>query len=149
LVPAMDAAENILLPMQLSGKKPDRRVFRRMVDLLGLSDRLHHRPHELSGGQQQRVAVARALVSQPDVILADEPTSNLVSYACDEVMSILQYAVDELRQTVFMVTHDSRAYARAVRVVLLAFGRLAGYLTDPASESVVTALLNVTASTGG
>ena len=149
LVPAMDAEENILLPMQLSGKKPDRRVFRRMVDLLGLSDRLHHRPHELSGGQQQRVAVARALVSQPDVIVADEPTGNLDSNAGEEVLSILRSSVDELGQTVVMVTHDPRAAARADRVVLLADGRLAGELTDPDPESVATALMNVTATTGG
>ena len=149
LVPAMDAEENILLPMQLSGKKPDRRVFRRMVDLLGLSDRLHHRPHELSGGQQQRVAVARALVSQPDVIVADEPTGNLDSNAGEEVLSILRSSVDELGQTVVMVTHDPRAAARADRVVLLADGRLAGELTDPDPESVATALMNLTATTGG
>ncbi|HJA59876.1 MAG TPA: ABC transporter ATP-binding protein [Candidatus Brevibacterium intestinavium] len=149
LVPAMDAEENILLPMQLSGKKPDRRVFRRMVDLLGLSDRLHHRPHELSGGQQQRVAVARALVSQPDVIVADEPTGNLDSNAGEEVLSILRSSVDELGQTVVMVTHDPRAAARADRVVLLADGRLAGELTDPDPESVASALMNVTATTGG
>ena len=149
LVPAMDAEENILLPMQLSGKKPDRRVFRRMVDLLGLSDRLHHRPHELSGGQQQRVAVARALVSQPDVIVADEPTGNLDSNAGEEVLSILWSSVDELGQTVVMVTHDPRAAARADRVVLLADGRLAGELTDPAPESVASALMNLTATTGG
>ncbi|WP_298415715.1 ABC transporter ATP-binding protein [Brevibacterium sp.] len=149
LVPAMDAVENILLPMQLSGKKPDRRVFRRMVDLLGLSDRLHHRPHELSGGQQQRVAVARALVSQPDVIVADEPTGNLDSNAGEEVLSILRSSVDELGQTVVMVTHDPRAAARADRVVLLADGRLAGELTDPDPESVATALMNLTATTGG
>src|SRR5699024_6291591 len=126
LVPAMDAEENILLPMQLAGKKPDRRVFRRMVDLLRTSDRLphppHHRPHELSGGQQQRVAVARALVSQPDVIVADEPTGNLDSNAGEEVLSILRSSVDELGQTVVMVTHDPRAAARADRVVLLADG---------------------------
>ena len=149
LVPAMDAEENILLPMQLSGKKPDRRVFRRMVDLLGLSDRLHHRPHELSGGQQQRVAVARALVSQPDVIVADEPTGNLDSNAGEEVLSILRSSVDELGQTVVMVTHDPRAAARADRVVLLADGRLAGELTDPDPESVASALMNLTATTGG
>ena len=148
LVPAMDAEENILLPMQLSGKKPDRRVFRRMVDLLGLTDRLHHRPHELSGGQQQRVAVARALVSQPEVIVADEPTGNLDSNSGEEVLSILRSSVDELGQTVVMVTHDPRAAARADRVVLLADGRLAGELTDPDPESVATALMNVTATTG-
>jgi putative ABC transport system ATP-binding protein len=148
LVPSMNAEENILLPSQLSGKKPDRQVFRRMVDLLGLGERLKHRPHELSGGQQQRVAVARALVSQPDVIVADEPTGNLDSNAGEEVLSILRSSVDELGQTVVMVTHDPRAAARADRVVLLADGRLAGELSQPDPESVATALMNVTAAAG-
>ena len=148
LVPAMNAEENILLPSQLSGQKPDRRVFDRMVDLLGLRGRLRHRPHELSGGQQQRVAVARALVSQPDVLVADEPTGNLDSNAGEEVLNILRASVDELGQTVVMVTHDPRAAARADRVVLLADGRLAGELTKPDPESVAAALMNVTASPG-
>lgn len=148
LVPAMNAEENILLPAQLSGQKPDRRVFDRMVDLLGLRGRLRHRPHELSGGQQQRVAVARALVSQPDVLVADEPTGNLDSNAGEEVLNILRASVDELGQTVVMVTHDPRAAARADRVVLLADGRLAGELTQPNPESVAAALMNVTASPG-
>lgn len=144
LVPAMNAEENILLPSQLSGTTPDRRIFRRMVDLLGLGERLNHRPHELSGGQQQRVAVARALVSQPEVIVADEPTGNLDSTSGEEVLRILRASVDELGQTVVMVTHDPRAAARADRVVLLADGRLAGELTAPTPESVAAALMNVT-----
>lgn len=148
LVPAMNAEENILLPSQLSGTKPDRRVFRRMVDLLGLGERLHHRPHELSGGQQQRVAVARALVSQPEVIVADEPTGNLDSNSGEEVLGILRASVDELGQTVVMVTHDPRAAARADRVVLLADGRLAGEISAPTPESVATALMHLTNSSG-
>jgi putative ABC transport system ATP-binding protein len=146
LVPAMSAEENILLPLQLSGQKTDRRIFDRMVDLLGLRERLGHRPHELSGGQQQRVAVARALVAQPDVLVADEPTGNLDSSSGEEVLGILRASVDELGQTVVMVTHDPRAAARADRVVLLADGRLAGELSQPDPESVATALMNVTAS---
>ena len=146
LVPAMSAEENILLPSQLSGQKTDRRIFDRMVDLLGLRERLGHRPHELSGGQQQRVAVARALVAQPDVLVADEPTGNLDSNSGEEVLNILRASVDELGQTVVMVTHDPRAAARADRVVLLADGRLAGELAQPDPESVATALMNVTAS---
>lgn len=145
LVPAMSAEENILLPSELSGKKVDRRLFDRMVDLLGLRERLGHRPHELSGGQQQRVAVARALVAQPDVLVADEPTGNLDSNSGEEVLGILRASVDELGQTVVMVTHDPRAAARADRVVLLADGRLAGELSQPNPESVAAALMNVTA----
>ncbi|MGC2941782.1 MULTISPECIES: ABC transporter ATP-binding protein [unclassified Brevibacterium] len=147
LVPAMSAEENILLPLQLSGQKTDGRIFDRMVDLLGLRERLGHRPHELSGGQQQRVAVARALVAQPDVLVADEPTGNLDSNSGEEVLNILRASVDELGQTVVMVTHDPRAASRADRVVLLADGRLAGELAHPDPESVSTALMNVTAST--
>lgn len=146
LVPAMSAEENILLPSQLSGQKTDRCIFDRMVDLLGLRERLGHRPHELSGGQQQRVAVARALVAQPDVLVADEPTGNLDSNSGEEVLNILRASVDELGQTVVMVTHDPRAAARADRVVLLADGRLAGELAQPDPESVATALMNVTAA---
>lgn len=146
LVPAMSAEENILLPSQLSGQKTDRCIFDRMVDLLGLRERLGHRPHELSGGQQQRVAVARALVAQPDVLVADEPTGNLDSSSGEEVLNILRASVDELGQTVVMVTHDPRAAARADRVVLLADGRLAGELAQPDPESVATALMNVTAA---
>ena len=141
----MSAEENILLPSQLSGRKTDRRIFDRMVDLLGLRERLGHRPHELSGGQQQRVAVARALVAQPDVLVADEPTGNLDSSSGEEVLNILRASVDELGQTVVMVTHDPRAAARADRVVLLADGRLAGKLSQPDPESVAAALMNVTA----
>jgi putative ABC transport system ATP-binding protein len=148
LVPAMNAEENILLPSQLTGAKPDRQMFRRIVDLLGLGERLKHRPHELSGGQQQRVAVARALVARPDVIVADEPTGNLDSNAGEEVLGILRASVDELGQTVVMVTHDPRAAARADRVVLLADGRLAGELTEPNPDSVAAALMNVTNAGG-
>src|SRR5699024_10826761 len=110
---------------------------------------LHHRPHELSGGQQQRVAVARALVSQPDVIVADEPTGNLDSNAGEEVLSILRSSVVELGQTVVMVTHHPRAADRADRGGLLADVRLAGELPDPGSESVAIALMILSATTGG
>lgn len=149
LVPAMNAEENILLPSHLSGRRGDRRFFRRIVDLLGLSDRLRHRPHELSGGQQQRVAVARALVAQPDVIVADEPTGNLDSTSGAEVLDILRSSVDELGQTVVMVTHDPMAASRADRVVLLADGRLAGELADPEPETVASALMQVASADGG
>lgn len=148
LVPAMTAEENILLPSQLAGRKTDRQFFHRIVDLLGLADRLRHRPHELSGGQQQRVAVARALVTSPDVIVADEPTGNLDSASGAEVLGLLRASVDEFGQTVVMVTHDPLAAARADRVVMLADGRLAGELRAPTAEAVATALTHVTARTG-
>ena len=148
LVPAMTAEENILLPSQLAGRKTDRQFFRRIVDLLGLTDRLRHRPHELSGGQQQRVAVARALVTSPEVIVADEPTGNLDSASGAEVLGLLRASVDEFGQTVVMVTHDPQAAARADRVVMLADGRLAGELRSPTAEAVATALAHVTDRTG-
>ena len=138
LVPAMTAEENIVLPSQLAGRRVDRRFFQRIVDLLGLTDRLRHRPHELSGGQQQRVAVARALVASPDVIVADEPTGNLDSASGEEVLGLLRASVDEFGQTVVMVTHDPQAAARADRVLMLADGRLAGELHSPTAEAVAT-----------
>ncbi|GAA2104000.1 ABC transporter ATP-binding protein [Brevibacterium salitolerans] len=146
LVPAMTAEENILLPSQLAGRKVDRAWFARIVELLGLRDRLRHRPHELSGGQQQRVAVARALVTRPDLIVADEPTGNLDSASGDEVLGLLRASVDEFGQTVVMVTHDAQAAARADRVVLLADGRLAGELHSPTPEAVAQALMHITTS---
>ncbi|WP_029090012.1 ABC transporter ATP-binding protein [Brevibacterium album] len=145
LVPAMTAEENILLPSQLAGRRTDRALFHRIISLLGLSDRLRHRPHELSGGQQQRVAVARALVTRPDFIVADEPTGNLDSASGEEVLGLLRASVDEFGQTVVMVTHDPQAAARADRVILLADGRLAGELSRPAPEAVAHALMQVTA----
>ncbi|WP_315968868.1 ABC transporter ATP-binding protein [Brevibacterium senegalense] len=148
LVPAMTARENILLPSQLAGRTVDRTIVRRIVDRLGLGDRLHHRPHELSGGQQQRVAVARALVTGPDVIVADEPTGNLDSASGDEVLGLLRASVDDYGQTVVMVTHDPQAAARADRVLLLADGRPAGELHSPTAEAVAAALTRVTAGAG-
>ena len=145
LVPAMTAKENILLPSQLAGRTVDRALVRGIVDRLGLTDRLHHRPHELSGGQQQRVAVARALVSNPDVVVADEPTGNLDSASGEEVLGLLRASVDDYGQTVVMVTHDPRAAARADHVLLLADGRPAGQLDHPTAEAVAAALTRVTA----
>ena len=140
LLPVLDAQENILLPMQLAGQRPDRAWLDAVVGRLGLRDRLRHRPHELSGGQQQRVAVARALLPRPDVVFADEPTGNLDSHAGAEVLDLLRTSVRETGQTVVMVTHDPVAAAYADRVVLLADGRLAGELIDPTAESVLDAL---------
>jgi putative ABC transport system ATP-binding protein len=140
LLPVLDARENIVLPMQLAGLRPDKTWFDDVVARLGLRERLGHRPHELSGGQQQRVAIARALLPRPDVVFADEPTGNLDSRAGAEVLGLLRSSVKETGQTVVMVTHDPVAAAYADRVVLLADGRLAGDLADPTAESVLDAL---------
>jgi putative ABC transport system ATP-binding protein len=140
LLPTLDARANIELPLQLAGQSADPVWFDHVVEVLGLGDRLTHRPSELSGGQQQRVAVARALVSRPDVVFADEPTGNLDSRSGAELLSFLRASVCELGQTVVMVTHDPSAAAYAGRVVLLADGRLAGQITEPTADSVLAGL---------
>jgi putative ABC transport system ATP-binding protein len=124
LLPVLTAEENIVLPLSIAGRKPDKLWFDQLVDTVGLRDRLSHRPAELSGGQQQRVAVARALASRPAVIFADEPTGNLDSHASGEVLDLLRRSVDELGQTVIMVTHDPDAAGYADRLVELADGRV-------------------------
>ncbi len=126
LLPTLDARANILLPLKLAKRTPDTDWFDTVVDVLGLGDRLTHRPAQLSGGQQQRVAVARALVTRPTVIFADEPTGALDSVASGELLAFLQRSVRELGQTVVMVTHDGHAASFADRVVTLADGRIAG-----------------------
>ncbi|MGY1593867.1 ABC transporter ATP-binding protein [Geodermatophilus sp. SYSU D00965] len=140
LLPVLDARENIVLPLQLAGRRPDPAWFDAVVARLGLRERLRHRPAELSGGQQQRVAVARALLPRPDVVFADEPTGNLDSRAGAEVLDLLRSSVRETGQTVVMVTHDPIAASYADRVVLLADGRLAGEVQRPTADSVVSAL---------
>ena len=140
LLPVLDALENITLPMQLAGQRPDRAWLDAVIARLGLRERLGHRPHELSGGQQQRVAIARALLPRPDVVFADEPTGNLDSRAGAEVLGLLRSSVKETGQTVVVVTHDPTAAAYADRVVLLADGALAGELIRPTAESVLDAL---------
>ncbi len=124
LLPVLNAEENILLPLSIAGHKPDREWFERLVEIVGIGDRLTHRPAELSGGQQQRVAVARALVSRPDVVFADEPTGNLDSKASNDVLGLLRHAVDDFQQTVVMVTHDAHAASFADRLLVLADGRI-------------------------
>ncbi|MDX6582004.1 MAG: putative transport system ATP-binding protein [Solirubrobacterales bacterium] len=124
LLPVLDARENILLPLKLAGRDPDQARFDRLIAAVGLADRLDHRPAELSGGQQQRVAIARALMSEPAVVFADEPTGNLDSRSSEEVLALLRTAVDELGQTVVMVTHDAAAAAVADRVLVLVDGRI-------------------------
>jgi putative ABC transport system ATP-binding protein len=122
LVPVLTAEENIVLPLSIAGREPDKALLDRLIDTVGLRDRLTHRPAELSGGQQQRVAVARALVSQPAVVFADEPTGNLDSKASNEVLDLLRAAVDGFGQTVVMVTHDPVAASYADRIIVLADG---------------------------
>ncbi|QGQ19426.1 ATP-binding cassette domain-containing protein [Cellulomonas sp. JZ18] len=145
LVPSLTALENITLPLRLAGRRADAAWLEELVGTLGLQDRLTHRPHELSGGQQQRVAVARALVTRPDLVLADEPTGNLDSRHGHALLTFLQRATRELGQTVVMVTHDASAAAFADRVVLLADGRVAGDLVDPAVATVLAAVAGLEA----
>ena len=140
LLPMFTARQNVLLPLDLAGTRPDEAWLAQLVATLGLGERLEHRPCELSGGQQQRVAIARALVTRPDVVFADEPTGNLDSRAGAQVLSFLRRSVRELGQTVIMVTHDPTAAAYADRVVLLADGRIAGDIADPTPESVLAGL---------
>ncbi len=124
LIPVLTAEENIVLPLSIAGRKPEAEWLERLIDTIGLADRTTHRPSELSGGQQQRVAVARALVSKPAVVFADEPTGNLDSRASEEVLRLLRQSVDEFGQTVVMVTHDPEAASYADRLVVLRDGRL-------------------------
>jgi putative ABC transport system ATP-binding protein len=140
LLPTLTAAQNIELPLELAGRKPDTQWYRHVVGVLGLADRLHHTPSQLSGGQQQRVACARALLSRPDVIFADEPTGNLDSRSGAEVLSFLRTSVRELGQTIVMVTHDPNAASYADRVILMGDGRLVGELDDPTPDTVLDAL---------
>ena len=140
LVPTLDARANILLPMRLAGSTPEKEWFDLIVSSLGISDRLSHRPSEMSGGQQQRVAVARALMSRPAVIVADEPTGNLDSHSTDEVMDLLRRAVDELGQSVIMVTHDTATAAYADRVLVCRDGRIVSDLRDITADNLTAAL---------
>ncbi|MGW6023764.1 ABC transporter ATP-binding protein [Streptomyces sp. NPDC055099] len=140
LIPTLNAAENITLPMDIAGQRPDRQWLDHVIETLGLRDRLKHRPAQLSGGQQQRVACARALASRPELIFADEPTGNLDSRAGLEVLGFLREAVDKLDQTVVMVTHDPGAAAHADLVLFLADGRIVDEMPRPSAESVLERL---------
>ncbi|MEO3753328.1 ABC transporter ATP-binding protein [Streptomyces sp. B6B3] len=137
LLPTLNAAENITLPMDIAGRKPDQAWLDRVIDTVGLRDRLRHRPNELSGGQQQRVAVARALAARPEIIFGDEPTGNLDSRAGAEVLGFLRKSVDELGQTIVMVTHDPVAAAYADRVLYLADGRVVDDMYHPTADLVL------------
>ncbi|WP_315092922.1 ABC transporter ATP-binding protein [uncultured Cellulomonas sp.] len=140
LVPTLTALENITLPLDIARRPVDKAHLDAVVQAVGLADRLSHKPSELSGGQQQRVACARALVSRPAVVFADEPTGNLDSTSSAEVLGFLRRSVDELGQSVVMVTHDPTAASYAHRVLFLADGRVVGELADPTPESVLAAL---------
>jgi putative ABC transport system ATP-binding protein len=140
LIPTLNALENITLPMDIAGRKPDQKWLDQVIDALGLRDRLRHRPAQLSGGQQQRVACARALASRPELIFADEPTGNLDSRAGLEVLGFLRSAVDDLGQTVVMVTHDPRAAAHSDLVLFLGDGRIVDEMARPTAETVLEKL---------
>jgi putative ABC transport system ATP-binding protein len=137
LVPTLTASENITLPLDIAGTKPDPAWFDQVVDTIGLRQRLSHRPSELSGGQQQRVAGARALVSKPEIVYADEPTGNLDSRSGTELLTFLRDAVKEHGQTIVMVTHDPNAASFADRVVFLADGRVVDEMEGPTAERVL------------
>jgi putative ABC transport system ATP-binding protein len=137
LLPTLTAEQNIRLPLELAGRKADPDWWDRVITSLDLADRLRHRPSQMSGGQQQRVACARALITRPDVIFADEPTGNLDSRSGAEVLSFLRASVRELGQTVVMVTHDPVAASYAGRVLFLADGRVSGEMSAPTPESVL------------
>ena len=140
LLPTLTAEQNVRLPLELAGRRLDPEWYEQIIEVLGLADRMEHRPSELSGGQQQRVAVARALVARPDVVFADEPTGNLDSRSGAQVLGFLRRSVRELGQTVVLVTHDPIAASYAHRVVLLADGRVAGEILDPTPDSVIDTL---------
>jgi putative ABC transport system ATP-binding protein len=137
LVPTLTAKENILLPLDLAGKKADQEWFDNVIDAVGLRPRLSHRPSEMSGGQQQRVACARALVSRPSIVFADEPTGNLDSTSSAEVLGFLRRSVDEFGQTVVMVTHDPVAASYSDRVIFLADGKVVDELRDPDRDAIL------------
>nr|WP_091785791.1 ABC transporter ATP-binding protein [Pedococcus dokdonensis] len=137
LIPTLNAEENILLPLAIAGRKADPAWFDTVIQTVGLRDRLSHRPNELSGGQQQRVACARALVSQPEIVFADEPTGNLDSTSGAEVLGFLRRSVDEFGQTIVMVTHDPVAAAHTDRVVFLADGRVVDEMREPTADKIL------------
>jgi putative ABC transport system ATP-binding protein len=143
LLPVLTAEENITLPLSIAGRKPDREWLDRLVRTVGIEDRLTHRPSELSGGQQQRVAVARALVSRPAVVFADEPTGNLDTKSGEEVLQMLRQAVDEFEQTVVMVTHDPEAASYADRLVVLRDGRIVHDAPAGSADQVIELMKDV------
>jgi len=145
LLPMLTAEENIRLPLQIAGVKPDREWLNELICSVGIDSRRDHRPAELSGGQQQRVAVARALVSRPAVVFADEPTGNLDSTSSQDVLRLLRHSVDELGQTIVMVTHDPAAAATADRILFLADGQIVKDVAESTADEARAAIAEVTA----
>ncbi|MGB7982384.1 MAG: ABC transporter ATP-binding protein [Candidatus Nanopelagicales bacterium] len=148
LVPTLTAEENITLPLDIAGSKVDKQWFDLVVGTVGLADRLTHRPSELSGGQQQRVACARAMVTRPEIIFADEPTGNLDSRSGAEVLGFLRRSVDDFGQTIVMVTHDAHAASYADRVVFLADGEFVDEITDPSATAILERMKNFEQAAG-
>ena len=143
LVPTLTANENIRLPLMLGNNKGDEAWIQKVIDTVHMQDRLTHRPSELSGGQQQRVAVARALASQPRIIFADEPTGNLDSITGAEILTFMRKAVDDLGQTIVMVTHDPVAAAYADRIIFLADGHVVNEMTEPTADRVLDLMKSI------
>jgi putative ABC transport system ATP-binding protein len=143
LLPVLSAEENILLPLSIAGRGPDKAWYERLIETIGIGDRLSHRPAEMSGGQQQRVAVARALVSRPAVVFADEPTGNLDSKSSGDVLALLRQAVDDFGQTVVMVTHDAHAASFADRLLVLADGRIVHDREQASTEEALDLMKSV------
>ena len=143
LVPTLTANENIRLPLMLGNNKGDEAWIQKVIDTVHLQDRLSHRPSELSGGQQQRVAVARALASQPRIIFADEPTGNLDSITGAEILTFMRKAVDDLGQTIVMVTHDPVAASYADRIIFLADGHIVNEMTEPTADRVLDLMKSI------
>ena len=144
LLPMLSAEENVRLPLTIAGTKPDKAWFENLLQQMGLTDRRSHRPSELSGGQQQRVAIGRALVSQPTVVFADEPTGNLDSATSGEILQLMRRSVDELGQTTVMVTHDARAAAIADRILFLADGLIVKDVVGATQSDVISAMEDLT-----
>jgi putative ABC transport system ATP-binding protein len=149
LLPMLTAEENVVLPLTIAGRKPEREWLDGLLETFGLEDRRSHRPAQLSGGQQQRVALARALVTKPKVIFADEPTGNLDSASSGEVLELLRRSVDELGQTMVMVTHDPRAAAMADRILFIADGLIVKDICESTAVEVLAAMQEVTGRRSG
>jgi putative ABC transport system ATP-binding protein len=143
LLPMLTAEENVVLPLSIAGVKPDREWVEELLGSVGIADRRKHRPSEMSGGQQQRVSIARALVSSPTVLFADEPTGNLDSTTSKDVLALLRHSVEELGQTTVMVTHDPKAAACADRILFLADGRIVKEIRESTAAEVLAAMQEV------